>query len=541
MQRLKNLKIFHKLVLASLMAGLFIAGLGGFALVRLGGLTHQIVDLNAVWLPSVHALLGMKDALLEYRIYEIQLLNTQDEALAVDYVGRLKQTRERFISNESEYVKLLSDPQQRRLYEEANVNLKRYWAAADEILRLVGVKDLRAAKTLLNGDSKNWRREAAKGLDGVAWAGLDSSTTMVKATDASYNNAIAWIVGSASGGSLLALLLGLFIARGITQPLHVATSAVDAMAEGRLDSEIEPKTPDETGLLLHATKKMQTSLREFSQALTEMARQHTAGAVEQRMDAARFPGIYAAMAKDVNDLVISHIVTIRRGREIIEQYGQGDFSLEHEALPGLKNRQAVAVNKVKKSFESISKEVMRLADAAARGDFTVRGDVAKYENEFRKMVEGLNRLMEVSDRGLAEITRVLAAIAEGDLTKSMEGDYAGSFGRLKDDANRTVQQLTNMLGEFHETTQTITAASNDIADGNTDLSSRTEQQASNLQETAASMAALTVTVMRNADNAEQANQLAIGASKVALKGGAAVAEVVKTMSSIDRRSATSSQ
>jgi methyl-accepting chemotaxis protein len=281
---------------------------------------------------------------------------------------------------------------------------------------------------------------------------------------------------------------------------------------------------------------MQKSLQEFSEALAEMRREHILGAVEHRIDPKRFPGIYAVMAQDVIDLVMSHIVSIRRGREIIEHYGRGDFSIEHEAMPGIKIRQAVAINKVKSSFESISTEVMRLADAAARGDFTARGDVDKYENDFRKMVEGLNRLMEVSDRGLAEITRVLGAIAQGDLTQKMEGDYAGSFARLKEDTNRTVRQLTTMVGEFHETTQTITAASNEIAAGNTDLSSRTEQQAASLQETASSMAALTVTVMRNADNAEQANQLAIGASKVALKGGEAVSEVVKTMSSIDRSS-----
>ena len=418
MQRLKDLKIFHKLMLASLMAAVFIAGLGGFALVRLGGLTQHIVDLNDARLPSVRAQLGMKDALLEYRISKFNW-SIHRTRLWPSTIGRLKQTRERFISNESEYVRLLSDPQQRRLYEEANVNLKRYWAEA-EILRLVGAKDIRAAKTRLNGDSKNWRREAAKGLDAIAWEGTDNSTTMVKATSASYNNAIAWIVGSASAGALLALLLGWFIARSITLPLRVATAAVDAMAEGRLDSEIEPKALDETGLLLHSTKKMQTSLKEFSQALAEMTREHTLGAVEHRMDAKKFSGIYAVMAKEVIDLVVSHILTVRRGREIIERYGQGDFSIEHEALPGLKIRQTMAINNVKKSFESISKEVVRLADAAARGDFTVRGDVDKYENEFRKMVEGLNRLMEVSDRGLAEITRVLGAIAEGDLTQKME-------------------------------------------------------------------------------------------------------------------------
>jgi methyl-accepting chemotaxis protein len=82
-------------------------------------------------------------------------------------------------------------------------------------------------------------------------------------------------------------------------------------------------------------------------------------------------------------------------------------------------------------------------------------------------------------------------------------------------------------------TETIATASTEIASGNLDLSSRTEQQASALEETASSMEELTSTVKQNADNARQANQLAQSASEVALRGGAVVADVVRTMGSIN--------
>jgi methyl-accepting chemotaxis protein len=85
-------------------------------------------------------------------------------------------------------------------------------------------------------------------------------------------------------------------------------------------------------------------------------------------------------------------------------------------------------------------------------------------------------------------------------------------------------------------TDTITTASGEIAAGNLDLSSRTEQQASALEETAASMEELTGTVQHNGENVRQANALAAAASSVAAKGGAAVAEVVHTMGSINESS-----
>jgi methyl-accepting chemotaxis protein len=84
-----------------------------------------------------------------------------------------------------------------------------------------------------------------------------------------------------------------------------------------------------------------------------------------------------------------------------------------------------------------------------------------------------------------------------------------------------------------ESTQTIEVASKEIADGNMDLSSRTEQQASSLEETASSMEELTSTVQQNASNASEANRLSISASQVASRGGAVVSEVVSTMGAIN--------
>src|SRR5471032_2919101 len=96
--------------------------------------------------------------------------------------------------------------------------------------------------------------------------------------------------------------------------------------------------------------------------------------------------------------------------------------------------------------------------------------------------------------------------------------------------------LVTIVGDVRQGTDNIATASCQIAAGNLDLSSRTEQQASSLEETASSMEALTSTVKQNADNARQANQLAASASDVAVRGGAVVSDVVRTMASIDESS-----
>uniref|UniRef100_UPI0025561035 methyl-accepting chemotaxis protein n=1 Tax=Xanthomonas sp. fls2-241-TYG-148 TaxID=3040328 RepID=UPI0025561035 len=188
---------------------------------------------------------------------------------------------------------------------------------------------------------------------------------------------------------------------------------------------------------------------------------------------------------------------------------------------------------VKANLSAMNSEIKLLAQAAANGDFSVRGDAQRFQYDFRAMVESLNTLMATADGNLSALSKVLQAIAAGDLTERMHGDFHGVFAQMRDDANATTEQLSGIVGRIQHATVSINAAASEIAAGNNDLSQRTEQQAANLEETAASMEELTSTVKQNAEHARQANQLAIGAASVASQGGAVVAQVVTTMSGIE--------
>jgi methyl-accepting chemotaxis protein len=182
---------------------------------------------------------------------------------------------------------------------------------------------------------------------------------------------------------------------------------------------------------------------------------------------------------------------------------------------------------------AVENEVGSIVTAATRGDFTQRIRLEGKEGFFRGLGESLNQLLETSSVGLNEVVRVLSALAKGDLTETIDNEYHGTFGQLKDDSNATVAQLTEIITQIKTATDTINVAAGEIAAGNLDLSQRTEEQAASLEETASSMEELTSTVKQNAENARQANQLALGASDVAIKGGQVVGQVVTTMSAIN--------
>jgi methyl-accepting chemotaxis protein len=226
---------------------------------------------------------------------------------------------------------------------------------------------------------------------------------------------------------------------------------------------------------------------------------------------------------------------------------------------------------------AVEKEVTSIVRAAMAGDLSQRIEIDGKEGFFRMLSIGVNELVEVSDRVIHETVDVLGALAKGDLTRTIEGDYSGVFGQLKDDVNETIQKLNAVMSEtgealsamargdltrsinaeyegvynqlkndanatiekLTEALDEITASASqvlhgaqEIAEGNTNLSQRTEQQAANLEETASSMEEMTSTVRQNAENAKRANKLASDAREHAEKGGSVVDNAVGAMNAI---------
>ncbi|MFN4118806.1 Cache 3/Cache 2 fusion domain-containing protein [Acidovorax sp.] len=131
-----------------------------------------------------------------------------------------------------------------------------------------------------------------------------------------------------------------------------------------------------------------------------------------------------------------------------------------------------------------------------------------------------------------QLSTALGYLAQGDLTHAVALKSRDEIGNLAQAMEGFRTRLVESLGTVRTSADSVSAASNEIAQGNQDLSGRTESQASSLEETAASMEQLGATIRHNADSASQANQLAVNASRVAAQGGDVVSRVVSTMQDI---------
>jgi methyl-accepting chemotaxis protein len=200
-----------------------------------------------------------------------------------------------------------------------------------------------------------------------------------------------------------------------------------------------------------------------------------------------------------------------------------------------------SLNKVADDYAQLAQRVYKNRVDQAAADYAVQRDLLIGACVFVSLLAGAAGLLITRSltRALggepSALSNVAARVADGDLASRFHvrsGDSTSLLATME----RMQTSLTRVVFAVRQGAESVSTASAEIAQGNHDLSARTESQASALEETAASMEELSSTVKQNADNARQANQLAQSASAVAVKGGEVVAQVVDTMKGINESS-----
>jgi methyl-accepting chemotaxis protein len=178
------------------------------------------------------------------------------------------------------------------------------------------------------------------------------------------------------------------------------------------------------------------------------------------------------------------------------------------------------------------REVGAVVQAASLGDFSQRLSLEGKSGFFANLSTGMNNLMDTSEQGLEDIAKLLQAFSEGDLTQRIERDYQGLFGKVKDSANATAENLTRVLGEVRAAADALTGAANQVSATAQSLSQAASEQAASVEETTSQMDAMSASVSQNSDNAKVTDGMATKASKEATDGGSAVSQTVIAMKQI---------
>jgi methyl-accepting chemotaxis protein len=179
--------------------------------------------------------------------------------------------------------------------------------------------------------------------------------------------------------------------------------------------------------------------------------------------------------------------------------------------------------------------------AAAEGDFSCRIDKDYGDENLNRFAQNINTLLIGVDSGVSETRRVMASLADGDLTEAMRGDFKGVFAELQGNVNTTFAKLRDTISEVRDTTEGISGNANELRVAADDLSKRTEQQAAALEETSAALDEITAVVRNSTERAQEASTMVTETKEKTAESGKVVREAVSAMGRIEQASREISQ
>ena len=391
-----------------------------------------------------------------------------------------------------------------------------------------------------------------------------------------YASSLLLMLGLAGAALALGVAAAWLVTRSITRPLARAITTADAVGTGKLDNLIDRSARDETGQLMTALSNMQTALLERNETDTRAAAEtmriknaldkcstnvmiadasnqiiymnETVTAMMQGNEAELRKSLpnFNARALIGENIDVFHknpahqrgmLAALRTTHKTQITVGKLYFGLiANPIVDGQGNRVGTVVEWADRTAEvGVENEVAAIVKAASEGNFAERLAIQGKTGFFASLSTGMNQLLDTSEQGLTDVAEVLAAFAEGDLTKRIERDYEGLFGKVKESANSTADNLTRVMGEVRAAADALTGAANQVSATAQSLSQAASEQASSVEETTASIDTMSASITQNSDNAKVTNGMATKASKEATEGGSAVTQTVSAMKQIAQK------
>jgi len=201
---------------------------------------------------------------------------------------------------------------------------------------------------------------------------------------------------------------------------------------------------------------------------------------------------------------------------------------------------AVAMNELKaqeaalhERSSDLQSSIATVVASAVAGDFSSRISKDYGNEDLNRFAGSVNQLVSSVDNAVTEVRRVVRALADADLTQSMEGKFQGAFAELQNNVNATMLTLRSTMNNVRHTAGTINDNSAELSSAANDLSKRTEQQAAALEETAAALDEITATVRAASARATEARDRVHETRQSAAKSGDIVRSAVDAMGRIE--------
>ncbi|PPU40411.1 methyl-accepting chemotaxis protein [Xanthomonas arboricola] len=374
--------------------------------------------------------------------------------------------------------------------------------------------------------------------------------------------------------------MGEGINRMVANHIAVKKQAMACVAEfgrGNFSAELE-RQPGKKAFINETVDQIRGNLTGMVAEVNRMATEHDAGDIDVVIDTQRFTGDFRRMAEVVNAMVASHIAVKKQAIACVAEFGRGNFTAQLPLLPGKKRFINETLEQVRGNLTGLIREINHMSAEHEAGDIDVVIDSSGFDGDFRSMATGINQMVGahiavkklamgvvaefgrgnfdaplaqlpgkkafINDtverargnlRSISEVIQVMGAMADGDLTHTVEGRYEGAFADMQRYVNTTMSRLTEIVDEVNRNAENLASASEQVSATAQALAQAASEQAAGVEETSASLEQMTASIAQNTENARVTDSMAAKAASEAADGGDTVRATVVAMKDIAKK------
>ena len=426
---------------------------------------------------------------------------------------------------------------------------------------------------------------------------------------------------------VIAVIIGLYISGLITKPIKRVLIMIEEMSKGHLRERLNITTNDEVGQMAKimdkfaddlqisvievmnkisegdvsidialkdekdeispALKKTVETINRLNKGINNLIKETTEGKLDVRGHEDLYSGAWKDIVTGINGLIDTFVAPINMTAEYINKIGSGNIPDKiTDTYYGDFNEIKNSLNNCIDNITALVTDANMLSRAATEGKLDTRADATKHSGDFKKIVEGVNELIEAMVKPIKEVTSVLSEMSKGNLEVSVNGDYKGEFGVLAKAVNTTedglkgvveeiseiigeisngnlaienvkefdgnfksisvslntiIDSLNSVLSEINTASEQVYTGSSQVSDGSQALSQGATEQASAIEQLTSSINEVAEQTKENAVNANQAKNLALNVKENAEDGNRHMSEMLKSMGDINESSANISK
>ena len=493
-----NLKISTRLAGTFGLLVLLLVGLAVAAYSQLSSIHDDTLDLADNWLPSVQVVNQMQTQATGNRVsVATHILNT-DEAAMGGIEQEITQGRDKLAKQRQTYEKLISSPEEKRLYEEFSAAWKKYAETNDKVLAHSRKNENDQARALLQGESRQNYVAAMALLDKLVELNGAGAEQSKAASERSYSVALTTLFVTAALAIAVAVVAALWLIRSITGPLARAVHAADLVAAGDLTVQIQADSQDETGKLLQSLDKMQQALvrtvstvRQNAESVASASAQIASGnhdlSARTESQASALEETAASMeelgstvrqnadnARQANQLAVSASTVAVQGGEVVSQVVE-----TMKGITTASNKIADIIGVIDGIAFQTNILALNAAVEAARAGEQGRG--------FAVVASEVRSLAGRSAEAAKEIKSLIGASVERVEQGNVQAERAG---QTMTEVVNAIRRVTDIMGEISAASSEQSAGVSQVGEAVTQMDQATQQNAALVEQMAAAAGSL---------------------------------------------------